>query len=1285
MAFDKRKSLQNALAFTQQGKWDKAIAEYQAILRADPKDLTVCNNLGDLFARAGKLADAIDQYLRLGELYRVDGLAVKAIAVYKKIVKLDPARVAAYLACADLYLEQGLVGEAKIQLGTAADLFGKAGDTAELVKTYQRLTQLDPANVPLSTRLADLLLKLGRTEEAAVEYERAGQAAQAAGQAGEAKRLLHKARELAPHLAGPSLEEAEALLQSGKFAEAIGSLDRLTVSEPTNANAWRLLGEAHVGAGQGADGLAALRQAIAMGIGEEALLTPLAAAMVLADQGSEAVGICERVTEDALNRGEPDDAVNFCRGLLVPGAAVIPLRSYLTTLLLNLGRDEEARAEALELAAAHEAAGDTEDAARLYQQLVERNPGDVEARDRLEAVRPGGGTAPEPEGLTLSVGDDAAPTTGPSEVQAPVAAEPEITLEGIDDLAALLGEQHEAPAPTWELVSSLELEHQPGGSFGALEIEAAPDPSGGEPAGPSIELAPSEEESPLTLESLAPAVDAEPAAPPTEEPALVLESSAPEDQAGPAMELGEFSALLQEPSEDGVLNLDTADASADLLALLGPEPAAEAQAQEEEPSEGPPVIELPSEEEPIVFQPEQPEDAPTALVDLAAEIPGAGLLEAEAETPRDEAPSPASPWTGLLEEPETEEPPESAAATGPAVIEIVTSEDDGSRQVAEQMAEAEVYLKYGLEDKARERLVEAIRLAPAALSPRAKLKELCQERGQIAETCQQIVGMVELLLSASRQAEAVEELRQGLTLMPDHPEFRRYLESLGGASVLVPPGQAAPAESIGAAGEAPVGTGEQAPAAEREVLELEASLGSPDLEFLQVAGPVEDVEEVPPATETLELVSPTETVDLAETVVVAEAAETEPAESSREPAGATPDLTQTVAISVPPVAPPSLEAEAEAEAEAADRAMPLAQEECETLPPPIPALDGAPETVVLAVPEAPAEEAIPVQLQALLEGPEAGPILVVEDNRSEQEQLLADDLAEAEFYLAQGMLDEACAVHRRLQAQYPAHPAVSDLGGKLTPSASPSRQAAGPEGGRPPAPLTPAPAAPPRPAPAVSLQDVIPKFTVTDSRTSAGSGLPGGAFVDLGAELTEELAAEEQTTKAKREAGLVDGVLREFQRGVREQIGDADFETHYNLGVAYKDMELFDEAIEEFRLASRGVERAVECAELLGQCFLAKGQPEEAIRHLRAGLEVVGRPREAYHGLRYTLSLAYDTHGEVEQALEQLEVVQGEDPRFRDVAARAQLLRARLVKRPQATPQATRAPGAKSKKKISFI
>lgn len=247
MAFDKRKALQNALSYTQQGKWDKAIAEYQSIVKADPRDLTVCNNLGDLFARVGRTAEAIEQYLKLGELYRADGLSVKAIAVYKKIAKLDPSRTAAYLACADLYQEQGLVGEAKLQLATVAEHYSRASETEKLIGVYQRLAQLDPSNYVLAGKVADLLSREGMREEAAAEYARAAEAAQAAGQSVEGKRLLEKAREALPDSAGTNLSLGEWHLKGGLYAEAMDPLLKATAAGrtmPRPGDSWakRMLG-----------------------------------------------------------------------------------------------------------------------------------------------------------------------------------------------------------------------------------------------------------------------------------------------------------------------------------------------------------------------------------------------------------------------------------------------------------------------------------------------------------------------------------------------------------------------------------------------------------------------------------------------------------------------------------------------------------------------------------------------------------------------------------------------------------------------------------------------------------------------------------------------------------------------------------------------------------------------------------------------------------------------------------------------------------------------------------
>jgi tetratricopeptide (TPR) repeat protein len=214
---------------------------------------------------------------------------------------------------------------------------------------------------------------------------------------------------------------------------------------------------------------------------------------------------------------------------------------------------------------------------------------------------------------------------------------------------------------------------------------------------------------------------------------------------------------------------------------------------------------------------------------------------------------------------------------------------------------------------------------------------------------------------------------------------------------------------------------------------------------------------------------------------------------------------------------------------------------------------------------------------------------------------------------------------------------------------------------------------------------LVPRFTVMHSGGEVGAE----GFVNLGAELEEELAAEERTASPPVGGGLVEDLLREFQKGVREQLDEKDFETHYNLGIAYKEMDLYDEAIQEFRLAALDPGRILTCANLLGLCYLAKGNPDAAIRELRAGLEVRGHPRGAYHGLRYDLGAAYETAGDLGRALESFEALHAEDARFRDVRARVSGLRERLRQRAASVPtspvQTGEALRRVKEKKISFI
>ena len=141
------------------------------------------------------------------------------------------------------------------------------------------------------------------------------------------------------------------------------------------------------------------------------------------------------------------------------------------------------------------------------------------------------------------------------------------------------------------------------------------------------------------------------------------------------------------------------------------------------------------------------------------------------------------------------------------------------------------------------------------------------------------------------------------------------------------------------------------------------------------------------------------------------------------------------------------------------------------------------------------------------------------------------------------------------------------------------------------------------------------------------------------------------------DSGLAD-IFKEFKKGVDKQLGKEDYDTRYNLGIAYKEMGLVDEAIAEFQLAAKDEGRMLECSSMLGICFLEKGMPKLAIKWFEKGLKAADRSPEEYQGLRYDLAMAYEADGEADQALALYMDLYGQDANFRDVAAKVRELKA---------------------------
>ena len=129
-------------------------------------------------------------------------------------------------------------------------------------------------------------------------------------------------------------------------------------------------------------------------------------------------------------------------------------------------------------------------------------------------------------------------------------------------------------------------------------------------------------------------------------------------------------------------------------------------------------------------------------------------------------------------------------------------------------------------------------------------------------------------------------------------------------------------------------------------------------------------------------------------------------------------------------------------------------------------------------------------------------------------------------------------------------------------------------------------------------------------------------------------------------------MLSMFKQGVASNVDDTDHESHYDLGVAYKEMGLLDEAISEFQKALRGTEQRVRTYEALGQCFVEKRQYQIALTILARALTDKAYGDETLVGVLYLLGYASESLGQMDEALKYYERVFAVDIQFRDIGDR---------------------------------
>jgi tetratricopeptide (TPR) repeat protein len=270
----------------------------------------------------------------------------------------------------------------------------------------------------------------------------------------------------------------------------------------------------------------------------------------------------------------------------------------------------------------------------------------------------------------------------------------------------------------------------------------------------------------------------------------------------------------------------------------------------------------------------------------------------------------------------------------------------------------------------------------------------------------------------------------------------------------------------------------------------------------------------------------------------------------------------------------------------------------------------------------------------------------------QREAALKQELDSVDFYIAQGYTDIALDTLEMLERQFGKHEGIDSRRAQLT-GAAPADSG-------------------------VAAQEQVVEFTdfarydvAEEAATLPKSDELDSAFAELTAPATgktEEQAAP--ATKQAKPAGIDPGlaaIFDEFRIAVEDESpvsNDGDFETHYNLGIAYKEMDLLDEAVEEFQSAAAltaprdNTPRYLQCCNMLGHCFMQKGMPRLSVMWFKKGLETPGHTEDEYQALRYDLGLAYEQMGELDRAIDVFTEIYGVNVSYRGVADKLRELQA---------------------------
>jgi pilus assembly protein FimV len=382
MAVNREQVLQSAEKLLSRGKLDQALKEYLRVLEDNSRDIPTLNKVGDLHVRMNRPGESIPYFERIADFYSKDGFFLKAIAIYKKINKIDPARLEVYDRLADLYHKQGLVQDARSQYQVLADHYQKNNRLPDAITVYKKMAQIDPADLRIQVRLADVYRAANQKDQAVMQYGLIGSMLLKRGAHDEAAQVFQKALELSPDDVETQRNLVRSLLAQKNAPAAMAVLK----AAPRTGESLGLMAEAQLEMGDRAEAVRTAEQALALDADAETPRIFLCRLRVQEMALDKAVAAVAPLVLTAVTRHEFAKAAEYLEPILAadPGH---------TGALESLARVLETEGNRPALAKVHVSLGEaaqrqqnTAAALEHFRRAQEADPSNIEAATHVQSI-----------------------------------------------------------------------------------------------------------------------------------------------------------------------------------------------------------------------------------------------------------------------------------------------------------------------------------------------------------------------------------------------------------------------------------------------------------------------------------------------------------------------------------------------------------------------------------------------------------------------------------------------------------------------------------------------------------------------------------------------------------------------------------------------------------------------------------------------------------------------------------------------------------------------------------